>query len=298
MVPHYGKSTRYAALAVAAAFLIYNIYQAAVTSISVSSFPFIIENLPRFIESSNPQLQLTLVLAQETMGSTGQYLRLAGAIFAFLAAVLFVRGKPFLGKLRWALLLEALYFLLYIPVVVNHLVGSTISNSSYLNIYTGISYFIQITLIFPALFILSRKLKNSDLAPARAWLLIAAPLYLFGFWVRHAFLWVYGVLPMLTEPSLLDVAAAANSVFTLLAAGVMCSVGCALIRRGGGVKVKRGWMLFAASLVVAGAFFVAYDVLSVFLPIYGAYVLLTDAWMALLPVLGIALLYEYTNQKP
>ncbi len=176
-----------ALLVVALSFLLYNIYAAVTATIFISHFPSIVTQLPHFIKSSQPNLQLGLFLFQELSFFVGSYLRLIGAVFAMNCALLFSKNDPrYIGTLRFALLFESLYFLMLFPAALNHLVGSVISSSAFLNFYTGVSSLLQVVLIFPALLILSRKLKNSqDIQSILKWSGIAAPLYVFGFWVKR-----------------------------------------------------------------------------------------------------------------
>jgi hypothetical protein len=174
---------RKAVLVVALLFLLYNIYLVISATIFVSHFPSIVTQLPHFIKSSQPNLQLALFLFQELSGLVGGYLRLIGAVFALNCAVLFLRKDPnYLGKLRYALLFESLYFLLLFPAAINHLVGSVISISAFLNFYTGISFLLQVALIFPSLFMLSRKLNDpQDVPLVLKWAGFAASFVCFGF---------------------------------------------------------------------------------------------------------------------
>ena len=129
--------------------------------------PSVIIQLPHFIKSSKPNLQLALSLLQEIAGSIGSYLRLIGAIFALNCAMLFFKKDPKISsKLRRLLLFESLYFLLLFPVAINHLVYSIISSIAFLNFYTGVSFLLQVVLIFPPLFMLSHKLKNTQNMPS------------------------------------------------------------------------------------------------------------------------------------
>lgn len=129
-----------ALLIVATSFLLYNIYQATTTTIFVVHFPLVVEKLPQFIQSSQPTLQLSLFLFQEIAGSVGSYLRLIGAIFALYCAILFFKkDAKYFANFRRTLLFESLYFLLLFPAALNHLVGSVISTSAFLNFYTGVS---------------------------------------------------------------------------------------------------------------------------------------------------------------
>jgi hypothetical protein len=214
---------------------------------------------------------------------------LIGGIFAFNSALLFLKkDAKYLDNLRRALLFESLYFLLLIPAGVNHVVGSIISSSALLNIYTGISYLIQVMLIFPPLFMLSRKLKKPhDLPSIIKWASIAAPLYVFGFWVKHGLMWVYALLPLGNQQtSLIDIIGSANSLLTLLVAAIV-STGVVLILRQ--KKNANRWLLGTAMILV-GVYFVIYALVSVWVPIYRAFLPLTEFWMITLPILGIAIL--------
>jgi hypothetical protein len=148
----------------------------------ISHFPSIIVQLPHFVKSSQPNLQLGLFLFQEIAVSVGSILRLIGTVFALSCAVLFFKNDSrYLQKLRYAVLFESLYFLLLFPSAINHLVGSVISVSALLNYYTGVASLLQVVLIFPALFVLSCKLKNPKNIPSiLTWAGIAAPMYVFG----------------------------------------------------------------------------------------------------------------------
>jgi hypothetical protein len=278
-----------ALLIVALSFLLYNIYQATTATIFVSHFPSIVTQLPHFIKSSQPNLQLGLFLFQELSGFVGSYLRLIGAVFALNCALLFLRKDPkYLGKLRYALLFESLYFLLLLPAAMNHLAGSVISTSPFLNFYTGVSFLLQVALIFPSLSMLSRKLKNpQDIGSILKWAGIAVPLYVFGFWVRHGFLWVYAISPLETQQwSLFETVGFVNSMLTLLVAALVCAVVCFTFRQ----KKKLNIWLAGTAIILVGVYFVIYDLVSVWDSIYRAFLPLTDFWIITLPILGIAVL--------
>ncbi len=157
---------RKALLIVAFSFLFYNIYLVITATVFVSHFPSIVAQLPHVIKSTQPNLQLGLFLFQELSGLVGSCLRFAGSILALISALLFLRKDPeYLGKLRFAFLFDSLYFLLLLPAAINHLAGSVISNSPFLNFYTGVSFLLQVMLIFPPMFMLSRKAKESPSCP-------------------------------------------------------------------------------------------------------------------------------------
>jgi hypothetical protein len=278
-----------ALILVAVSYLLYALYQAITTTLFVTHFPTVIVVLPQHITSSQPALQLRLFLLQETAGSAGSYLRLGAAILAVNCALLYFRNNPkYLARFRLVLLLESLYFLLLLPAAANHLIGSIISTSAFLNFYTGISTLLQAVLIFPPLFMLSRKLKNPQNVPSiQKWASIAAPLYVFGFWVRHGLLWVYA-LSSLANPQagLFEAVGFVNSWLTLLVAATVTTVACLMFWK----NKKLNMRLVGVAVVSFGAYFVIYDLVSVWLPIYRVFLPLTDFWMVTLPILGVAIL--------
>ncbi len=227
MAPIKARFFRIALLVVAISFFLYTLYYAVIGTFFLSHFQLVIARLPQFIKSSNPNLQLGLFLFQELSGAVGSYLRLVGAIFGLNAAVLFFKNDMrYIERLWKVFLFESLFFLLLLPAALNHLVGSIISTSPFLNFYTGVSFLLQAVLIFPALFMLSRKLrKPQNLPPILKWACIAAPLYMFGFWVRHGFLWVYALSSSTAQNAgLIGMVGAVNSLVTLLVAAVVTTV--------------------------------------------------------------------------
>jgi hypothetical protein len=282
---------RKALLVVALSFLLYNIYQATVATLFISHFPFIVTQLPKFIESSQPNLQVGLFLFQELAATAGSYLRLIGAVFALSATVLFFRkNTKYLNRFRWALLFESLYFALLFPAALNHIVGSVISSSAFLNFYTGVSNLLQATLIFPPLFILSRKLKNpKDVASILKWAGIAATLYVLGFWVRNGLLWVYAISPAENpQMGIFESVGFVNSLLTLLLAAVVCAMVFLDFKK----KNKRNIKLSGVALILMGIYFLIYDLVAIWNPVYRAFLPLTDFWMISLLVLGVALLVD------
>ncbi len=280
------KLFKTALIIVAASFLLYTIYQSITTTIFILHFPTVIKVLPTVIDSSNPSLQLGLFLFQETAGSIGGYLRLSGAILVVSCAVLYFRdNEKYLDRLRLVIFLESLYFLLLLPASVNHLVGSFISTSAFLNFYTGVSTLIQAVIIFPPLFILSRKLKNpQSLQPIQKWALIAAPLYVLGFWVRHALFWIYALSSSASaQAGILEAVGFADSWVTLLIAVTVTVVACFMFKKRNGLNLP----LVGVAVVLIGFYFVVYDLVAIWLPTYRAFLPLTDFWMVTLPILGI-----------
>jgi hypothetical protein len=283
-----------ALIIVAISYLAYNIYQAIVTTIFVSHFPLIITQLPNFIESSQPALQIGLFLLQELIGSIGIYLRLVAGAFAVYSAVLFMKkDKRYLEKFSKVLLFESLYFALLIPAGINHVVGSIISHSTLLNVYTGASFLLQAALIFPPLFILSRRLRKPQDHPSLPnWAGIVMALYVFGIWVKHGLMWVYALSPSAAQQTgLIDTIGSVNSLLTLLVAAIITTSAGLIFRQ----KKKNNIRLSGAALIVVGVYFVIYAIVAVWVPIYLSFLTLTEFWMITLPILGVALLLDSEN---
>lgn len=284
--------TKVALLIVAISYLLYTLYQSFTTTLFLAHFPTVIVVLPQHITSSQPTLQLGLFLFQEIAGSIGGYLRLVASILAVTCAVLYFRNDAkYLARFRLVVLFESLYFLLLLPAAANHLLGSIFSTSDFLNFYTGVSTLLQAVLIFPPLFMLGNKLKPpQNPTTVQKWACIAAPLYVLGFWVRHGLLWVYALsssAPM--QGGLFEVFGFVTSWLTLLVAAVVTTVACLAFRQ----KKALNMRVVAAALVLVGVYFVLYDLVAVWLPVYRAFLPLTDFWMVTLPILGIALLLKY-----
>jgi hypothetical protein len=291
MNPHTNAFTKKTLIVVASSFLLYAMYQAITATFFMLRFPTAIEFLPNFFDSSQPQLQLALFLVQELANSVGSYLSLTAALLALNSAILYLKNNPkYLQRLRLVLLFESLNFLFLLPVAANHLIGSAISTSIFLSFYTGVSALLQALLIFPPLFLLSRKLKNpSDSSSILKWVVIAAPLYAFGFLVRQGLLWVYA-LSSLAPPQMgfFEAIGFVNSWLTLFVAAVVTTVACLdLWRRG-----KPNLRLLAAAISLVGVYFVVYDLVSVWVDVYRDFLPLTDFWMLTLPILGVALWFN------
>jgi hypothetical protein len=288
-------STKKALFVIAVSFLLYTIYQAVASTLFVARFPLIVSQLPNFITSTYPTLQLALFLVQELSGAVGSYLRLIGAIFALNCVVLFYKNdERYLRKLGFVLLFESLYFLLLFPAAVNHLVGSVISVSAFLNFYAGVSCLLQAVLIFPALFMLGLKLKKpQSLSSILRWAGIAAPLYVFGFWVRHGLLWVYAPSPSATpQAGLAGAVGFVNSWLTLLVAAIVTTVASITFLQ----RKRLDTRLVGVAIFLVGIYFVIYDLVSAAVPVYLSFLPLTDFWMITLPILGIAVLLDSKRQ--
>ncbi len=137
---------------------------------------------------------------------------------------------------------------------------------------------------------LSRKLKKpQDRLSILKWAGIAAPLYVFGFWVKLGLLWVYALLPLGTaQTGLVDTIGSVNSLLTLLVAAIVSTVASLTFRK----KKNPNTWLVGTAIILVGVYFVIYNLVSVWVPIYRAFLPLTDFWMITLPILGIAVLVD------
>jgi hypothetical protein len=276
---------------VATAYLLYAIYQAIITTLFLTHFPILVTQLPNFLTSSQPTLQLGLFISQEVAASAGSYLRLAAAILALNCVIQYSRNSAkYIEKFGLVVLFESLYFLMLLPAAINHLVGSVISTSAFLNFYEGISSLLQALLIFAPLFILSRKLRNPlNRASILKWACIAAPLYVLGFWCRQGLLWVYALSSSAPpQAGLVETVGFVNSWLTLLVAAIVTAIACLSFRR----KKTLNTRLVGVAIILVGAYFVIYDLVSIWSPVYRAFVPLTDFWMITLPILGTILLLK------
>ena len=272
-------------LLVALSYLLYNLYQATVTTVFVFNFSSALTLL-----ASNQRIAVhpPLLLLQEAAGSLGVYVRLAGGLLAVQTAWLFAKGSHRTsGKLCKVLLLESIYFLLLLPSGINHVVTSVTNPGGFFNMYTGISFLLQPLLIFPALFMASRKLKESpDKNVHVKWLGIAAVFYVFGLWVKHSLMWVYALVPLGTQQSsYINDVGSANSLFTLFVAGVVAVAAYLMFEQ----KKKLGINLMGIALVLVGLYFVIYGLVSAWVPVYRSFLVLTEFWLIVLPILGITL---------
>jgi hypothetical protein len=273
-------------LIVAFSFLAYSIYWAAYSVFWIYNLTF---NIATFLQEMNiSTLQYGAVIFQEYSASIGYFLALIAAVLAVQCTVMFIKNdKKYLGILGKALFFEALFFLLLIPSSIHHLSGVALSWSN-VDVYVGLSFLLQTLLIAPPLLMLSRNLrKQQNHASIMKWVTIATPAVVWGFWVKYLFLWLDTFSPLgPKEVSLASVVGAANSCLTLLIAGIITSATCLVFYR----KRKVNTKLAGAALILLGSYFFIYDLVSIWVHVYSSFLYLTDFWMTVLPILGIAVL--------
>jgi hypothetical protein len=234
-------------------------------------------------------------LTSESLGEVGLLLRFTGAcLFVTVAWLLFRQQRVSVPVLRKAVLLEATYFLLYIPFVIYLL---TRPSSAATGSIAGLSYALQIALVSPSLFMLYRKLKGfepgKDNVHMINWLAIAICSYIFALWVKGFLFALYAVGIDFSEPAL--VVGSVNSVATLLMAAVgALAVFLPFIS---GKRADFSWRGLGAILVCVGAYFVVFDLVSLVNAGYLDWVGLTEWWAASLMVLGVFFVARRTPSR-
>jgi hypothetical protein len=280
-----------ALLIVAGSFLAYSIYwliNGVIWGYTVTQMLLHINQIS--ILTSMGAAALTALFIQEICSVANSFVILFCGVFAFQSAVFYLKKNPkYFQRLRWALVLLAVFSLLLVPASVHHLLGVAFGWSM-VDVYVGLSYLLQALLIVPPLLILSQKMrKPQDIAPILKWATIAAPLFVFALWLKYAFLWIDTLVPMNTHQSNpLSTVGAVIAIFTLLIAALAITFGCLKLNKNRADAKK----LFAVGLVLVGVFFIVFSVVALFVPIYASFWYLTDFWMLTLPVLGAVLLLK------
>lgn len=280
-----------ALLFVSIVFLLYTIYYAINTTLFLYNFipnigqiPEAIQLPENFISSTFPW---TLILIQEFASSIGNYLRLFGGIFALTSAYLFNKNdSKYIDRFSKMLLFESLYFALFIPSGINHIILS-FSEFTFVgfNLYTGASFLLQPLLLFPTLFWLSRKLNGKKVITNLRLVGLAAVLYVFVMWIKHAFFWFFALSPLGGQSgSLLETIGTVNSLLTLLIAALVSVFACLpLIRKSKKINLR----LIGTTLILTGSHFAIYLLLAVWVPVYLSFLPLTEFWMLALLIPGL-----------
>lgn len=274
-------------LIIVTSFLVYSIYWTVYSVFWVYNITISITAMMQVLNIISP-LQQNLIIIQEYAASAGYFLAFIGAIFAVQCTVMFIKNnEKYLDKLGKALLLEAFFFLLLIPSSIHHLLGFVLS-WTYVDIYVGLSFLLQALLIaLPFLMLLRNLRKLQNQASILKWMAIGAPLVVLGFWFKYLFLWLDTLSPLNTNPAnLASIVGAVNSFVTLLITSTVVSIACFVFYR----KNKVNTSLVGIGLILFGNHFIIYDLVSIWVPVYSSCLYLTDFWMVVLPILGIAVL--------
>ena len=275
-------------LILAASFLAFSIYWAVRIPFSTYEI-FVFISLPIFQNSPmNTPLSLQLILFQEFAAAIGFLVNLIAAVLAFQSTIHYIKNdKKWQKSLGMALVFEAVFFILYIPTSIHHIGGALLSMAG-ADFFVGLSYLLQVLLIVTPFIVLGRKLKNhQSQASIQKWVCITAPLFVLAFWFKYLFLWIDTLSPMgPQQATLMSTVGALNSWLTLLIASVLTVFACL-----GYYKTKKinKWLV-GIVLILFGGYFIIYDLVSLWEPIYASFFYITDVWMITLPILGAAIL--------
>lgn len=275
-------------LIVASSFLVYSIYWAVRIPFSTHDI-FVFISGPIFQNSPmNTPLSLQLILFQELAAAIGFLVNLIAAFLGFKSTIQFIKKdkkwKTTLGK---ALIFEAIFFLLFIPTSIHHIGGAILSLFG-ADFFVGLSYLLQVLLIVPPFIVLGLKIKNNQSqASIQKWVCITAPLFVFAFWLKYLFLWIDTLFPMGPEQLTIMIAVGAlNSWLTLLIAGILTTVACFDFYKN---KKMNKWFTGIA-LIMFGGYFIIYDFVAIWEPVYSWFFYVTDVWMVTITTLGTAIL--------
>ena len=287
-----------AILMVAASFLVYSIYWAIYGVIWANTFTQILVRINSgqggALYSLLGSAHLVLLFVQEYASVVGCFILLISAAFGVYAAVLYLRkDSKYKSKLRVVLIFTAVFFILLIPSSIHHLVGTAL-NWNFVSIYVGLSYILQAMLIVPTLLIMSQKMRApNNTASTLKWATISAPLLVFALWFKYLFLWIDTLAPMNTQTANpLSTVGTINALFTLLIAGAIITAGCVTLNKNG----SKGKKLLSTGIILVGGFFIIFSIVALFVSVYASFWYLTDFWMIILPILGIALLAYFKSK--
>lgn len=282
------KYLRICLLIVAVSFLAYSIYWAAITPFSTYGVFTFIES-PTFQNSSmNTPLEVQLILFQELSAAIGYIINLIAAVLALKSVVQYIRNdQKMQSTLGWALIAEAVFYLMFIPTTLHHMGGALISMAGAV-FSVGLSYLLQALLIVSSFMVLGLELKNNQSQDAiKKWTWIAAPLFVFAIWFKYLILWINTLSPMgPQQATIASTVGAINSWITLLFAGVLTAFACL-----GYYKTKKiNKYLMSTALIVFGGYFLIYDLVAIWEPVYSWFFYITDIWMITFLIMGAAIL--------
>jgi len=283
-LPNYFKISL---LIIATSFLAYSLYWTVFSVFWVYNITINITALMQVLEINHP-LQQNLIIVQEYAASAGYFLAFIGAIFVIQSTVQFIKNnKKYRDYLSKALLFEAFFFLMLIPSSIQHFLGFVFS-WTYVDVYVGLSFLLQALLIALPFLMFRRSLRkpqNQD--SILKWIAIGAPSVVLGFWFKYLFLWLYALSPLdSNQANLATIIGTLNSFVTLLIAFIITSLACIVIYR----RKRLNTNLVGIGLILFGSYFIIYNLVSILVPVYNSFLYLTDFWMAVLPILGIAVI--------
>jgi len=224
-----------------------------------------------------------------TISSIGHTLRFIGLFLAIQAAyqVWGPKAKPFSSvknKISIALILEAAYYITFIPGTLNIMDFSEFLPGN--NFFASI-YFLQILLITPFLIILGLKVRNKRGIGLLKWAGIACVGYITAIWINIAFRWFFmsfqeGIQFLLTGNTALGFL---PSIITLSLSVVFGIVGAIKLAK----NENNAIIWFGLSAVMLGTHFVIYLVYNTVGGMLD-FAILTEVWAVSLLGLGLSII--------
>jgi hypothetical protein len=249
---------------------------------------------PNFQNSPmNTPLELQLVLFQELSATIGYTVNLVAAVLGLQAIIQHTKNnKKWKKTLGRALIAEAIFFLLFIPTTIHHMGGAIISMAG-ADFFVGLSYLLQALLIAPPFIVLGFELKNNqNQAKIKKWANITAPLFVFAFWFKYLFLWIDTFSPMgPQQATIASIVGAVNSWITLLIAGALTAFACLRFYK----TKKINKYLTSAALIGVGGYFLIYDLVAIWEPVYSWFFYITDVWMITILIMGAAIMKTHSK---
>jgi len=269
------------------------------TFILLNSFPAIhrmFTLLPERIEVRGSFWTL-FWFTSEFVGEIGLIIRYVGACLFFIFSCNLLRKNQFsFSIIKKVILLEGIYFLFYIPFIVNLFTRpANIYSAEAIIVYqlTAISYTIQTVLIFVSFILLYKKLNKNKIEKeiSLKYGAIAIISYVFALWIKHFLFNLYALPIDVSNVGL--IAGLVNSGLTILIAAILLLFAFRPIIRGQTKRFNTKLVGFAFLLI--GLYFVIYILVALVNSSYMAFLSLTELWVISFLVLGSGLLKDAHN---
>ena len=275
----------------------FTVYQLFILQNSVPAIFRMYTNIPSRIES-NGVFWTLYWFSSEFTAEIGLIVRFVGACLFVVFAWMLLRKGFSLATLRKAVALEGVYFLFYVPFIVNLFTRPAASEIA-ATIYreTAISYTLQTALVFSSFIALYIYAKRPNVERTRLfkWGAVAVVGYVFALWVKHFLFNIYALPINIADPVLL--AGLLNSTLTMLVAALILLVTLMPVIR----EKTTCFSLRAVSVafILIGLYFVIYILVATVNSGYLAFLPLTELWAITFAVLGVGFLTksEAPNKK-
>jgi hypothetical protein len=214
-------------------------------------------------------------------------------LFGVFSWLLFRKKQFSLSILGKAILFEGVYFLFFIPFILNLFTRpESVYPVESLTIYrlTAISYTLQTILVFPSFIVFFAKIRDptSEKPVLFKWGAIAIGSYTFALWVKHFFFNLYALPIDFGNPILF--VGLLNSTLTMLVAAIIMLVAFNSVIRYKTMNFSsRG---VGIALIAVGAYFIIYILVALLNPGYMVFLPLTELWALSFFILGVSILKQ------